>query len=136
MTQTTTNELAAVPPVRWMPSWPARLATWLTSWGVFPAPAAVKSAQPDAMLASFLSVLDVRTRRATLSVTDEAKKAVLAEIQTSLNTFSDGFAVASGDNFQAWNECYRLERLMALIEPAEISGRNCSDEWQKPPKKS
>ena len=70
------------------------------------------------MLASFLSVLDVRTRRATLSVTDEAKKAVLAEIQTSLNTFKDRFAAAS-DDAQAWNECYRLERLMVLIEPAE-----------------
>ena len=115
----TTNESAAVPPVRWMPSWPVRLATWLTSWGVRPAPAAVRSGEPDAMLASFLSVLDVRTRRATLSVTDEAKKAVLAEIQTSLNTFKDRFAVASRDDAQAWNECYRLERLMALIEPAE-----------------
>ena len=88
------------------------------SWGVLPAPAAVKSGKPDAMLASFLSVLDVRTRRATLSVTDDAKKAVLAEIQTSLNTFKDRFA-ASSDDAQAWNECYRLERLMALIEPAE-----------------
>ena len=53
-----------------------------------------------------------------LSVTDDAKKAVLAEIQTSLNTFKDRFA-ASSDDAQAWNECYRLERLMALIEPAE-----------------
>jgi len=79
----------------------------------------VKSGEPDAMLASFLSVLDVRTRRATLSVTDEAKKAVLAEIRTNLDTFNDRFAVASCHDSQAWNECYRLERLMALIEPAE-----------------
>ena len=55
MTETTINKSAAVP-------------RWLTSWGVRPAPAAVKSGKPDAMLASFLSVLDVRSRRATLSV--------------------------------------------------------------------
>jgi hypothetical protein len=73
------------------------------------------------MLAYFLSTLDVRVRRIPQAVSaDEAKKDILSEIQNSLKDFQTNFPIVVGSqNDPAWNEAYRIERLIALIEPAE-----------------
>jgi hypothetical protein len=79
------------------------------------------NAEQDTMLAYFLSTLDVRVRRIPRSVSaDEAKSGILSEIQGSLKSFRANFPmVAGGQNDPAWNEAYRIERLIALIEPPE-----------------
>lgn len=74
----------------------------------------------DPMLAHFLSALDVRLTAISSEVKD-ADQAILIEIQKGLLNFPS--LVPKGANWivthAAWNEAYRLERLLALIEPPE-----------------
>lgn len=77
----------------------------------------------DAMLAFFLSTIEVRAKQIGASVASDAvKKAIFDEINKSLGSFDDRFIskpASSGLKESAWNEAYRLERLMVLIEPTE-----------------
>jgi hypothetical protein len=97
----------------------SRVLAWFTSYIDKPAS---RSAASDTMLAYFLSALDVRTQRiASTTEGDETKKAVLAEIQGSLRDFRTKYSMTDSEqNHPAWNEAYRLERLLALIEPPEL----------------
>jgi hypothetical protein len=81
---------------------------------------APKSAEPeDTMLGYFLSTLSVRALQIKPTVSgDPVREALFAELQTSLDTFSARFnASAAPANHGAWTEAYRLERVLALVEP-------------------
>ena len=77
------------------------------------------SVPEDAMLGYFLSTLEVRALQIKPTVSgDPARQAIFAELQTSLDSFSTRFcASAAPENHGAWTEAYRLERLLALVEP-------------------
>lgn len=89
----------------------ARLKHWLGS----------DRPENDAMLRGFVAELDVRaTLIAPRVATDPAKERLHAEIRQAI----DGFFAApppSGGSWvqEAWNRAYRLERLLALVEPEE-----------------
>ena len=80
-----------------------------------------KRTREDEMLGLFLSMLDVRTRSMERSVgQDEFAKSVLQDVNTGISELQATGAGAPGfSNSVAWNEAYRLERLLALIEPSE-----------------
>ena len=69
-------------------------------------------AHPDPMLAHFLSALDVRIKSLDFEI-DERGKPILDEVRDRLANFP-----LVGSEHSTWNEAYRLERLLALIEPA------------------
>jgi hypothetical protein len=67
-------------------------------------------------------MLEVHARRAAPTIhEDDAKKTVLAEIEASLVDLKrmSLTAVESAKGYPVWIEAYRLERLLALIEPKE-----------------
>ena len=64
------------------------------------------------MLAHFLSALDVRIKSLDFEI-DERGKPILDEVRDRLANFP-----LVGSEHSTWNEAYRLERLLALIEPA------------------
>jgi hypothetical protein len=75
----------------------------------------------DTMLKYFLSQLDVRAKFVAPRIAGDAEKeALLSSVRTELSTFferhADGHANVADD---AWNQAYYLERLLALIEPAD-----------------
>jgi hypothetical protein len=78
-----------------------------------------KKAGQDEMLGLFLSMLDVRARSIEGSIgQDEFSKSVLQDVKTCISKLQTVGATAPGfSNSTAWNEAYRLERLLALIEP-------------------
>ena len=71
------------------------------------------------MLGYFLSTLEVRALQIKPTVSgDPARQAIFAELQTSLDSFFHPLcASAAPENHGAWTEAYRLERLLALVEP-------------------
>jgi hypothetical protein len=73
------------------------------------------------MLGLFLSMLNVRARSIESGVgQDEFSKSVLQELQTGISKLQQTRVITpSFSNAPSWNEAYRLERLLALIEPAE-----------------
>src|ERR1700730_6673968 len=73
----------------------------------------------DTMLGYFLSTLTVRALQVQPTVLgDPVREALFAELHTSLDTFSSRFnASVAPANHGAWTEAYRLERLLALVEP-------------------
>jgi hypothetical protein len=73
----------------------------------------------DTMLGYFLSILAVRALQVQPTVSgDPARQALFAELQSSLDTFSSRFsASAAPANDAAWTEAYRMERVLALVEP-------------------
>jgi len=75
----------------------------------------------DTMLAFLLSEIDVRTKRIEQLISGTSQvETVLEEIKQSLDHFMDRFSHLSPSlNDSAWNEAYRLERLLVLIEPEE-----------------
>jgi hypothetical protein len=75
-------------------------------------------AADDTMLNYFISTLDVRVRAITPQVSaDPARKAILDEVAGKIGNVRKIADPDDGD--AAWNEAYRLERMLALIEPAE-----------------
>ena len=83
-----------------------------------------KQTRDDEMLDLFLSMLDVRARSIECVVgQDEFPKSVLDEVKTGLSTLRGAAAASPGppgvSNAAAWNEAYRLERLLALIGPPD-----------------
>ena len=76
--------------------------------------------QDDCMLGYFLSALAVRALQIRQTVADDpGRAALLAELQSSLATFSSRFKIGvAPTNHTAWTEVYRLERVLALAEPA------------------
>ena len=80
-----------------------------------------KQAREDEMLGLFLSMLDVRARSIESSVgQDEFSKSVLQDVRTGISKLQTTRVTLPGfSNAPAWNEAYRLERLLALIEPTE-----------------
>lgn len=73
------------------------------------------AASIEPMLAFFLSTLDVRTKAIAPRIEGDTKKAtILTEVQTKLADFPKSLATDA-----LWNEAYRLERLLALIEPPD-----------------
>ena len=75
----------------------------------------------DTMLKYFLSQLDVRTQLLEpLIAGDTHKEDLLSKVRTDLTSFF-GRLNGGNDNLadEAWNEAYRLERLLALVEPAD-----------------
>ncbi|TCL73604.1 hypothetical protein [Rhizobium sp. BK251] len=80
----------------------------------------VYSAKTDPILLYFLSIIDVRLRwfQSRAGNFDEAKKYILEEVikrRDRLENSSPGIYTDS----EAWTEAYRLERLMALLEPID-----------------
>jgi hypothetical protein len=80
-----------------------------------------RRATEDEMLSLFLSMLDIRARSIESSVGQDAfSKSVLQDLKTGITKLGEARVVAPGtSNALAWNEAYRLERLLALIEPTE-----------------
>ena len=80
-----------------------------------------QTAADDPMLTYFLTELDVRTRDIERTIGNDAeKRAVLSEIKDALTKFEATFNEPLGEpNYKAWNEAYRLERLIAVIEPGD-----------------
>jgi hypothetical protein len=78
-------------------------------------------AREDEMLGLFLSMLDVRARSVEPSVgQDEFSRSVLQDVKTGISKLQTTRMTTQGlSNAPAWNEAYRLERLLALIEPSE-----------------
>jgi len=69
----------------------------------------------EPMLAYFLSTLGVRIKSITPRIVDDLDKlVVMVEIKNDLENFN-----SSGPRHVVWNEAYRLERLLALIEPKD-----------------
>lgn len=73
----------------------------------------------DTMLAQFLSMIEVRVKLIKSAITSEADRAILREVRESLIDF-DAILINDVTEWRAaaWNEAYRLERLLALVEPA------------------
>jgi hypothetical protein len=73
----------------------------------------------DTMLAQFLSMIEVRVKLIESAITSEADRAILREVRESLIDF-DAILINDVTEWRAaaWNEAYRLERLLALVEPA------------------
>lgn len=94
----------------------SRFATWIDHvFGV-----SERSATDDVMLSYFISTLDVRTTGLVHLLTDQADKAIYDDISRSLSGFMKTYnPSATTLNENAWNEAYRLERLLALIEPPD-----------------
>ena len=72
------------------------------------------------MLGYFLSTLTVRAMsvKSTLAG-DKVRQELFRELQSSLNSFSVRFPSSPAPtNHAAWAEAYRLERMLALVEPA------------------
>jgi hypothetical protein len=82
---------------------------------------AKKQAREDEMLGLFLSMLDVRARSIGSSAEqDDFVKSVLQDVKAGISILHTPAAGAPPtSNAVAWNEAYRLERLLALIEPTE-----------------
>jgi hypothetical protein len=88
-------------------------------------PEVVQSAQPaadeceDTMLGYFLSTLAVRALQIKPTVVgDPTRQALFDELQTSMDIFPKRFSASSAPaNHGAWTEAYRLERILALVEP-------------------
>ena len=80
-----------------------------------------QTAADDPMLTYFLTEIDVRTRDIERTIGNDAeKRAVLSEIKDALTKFEATFNEPLGEpNYKAWNEAYRLERLIAVIEPGD-----------------
>jgi hypothetical protein len=68
-----------------------------------------------------LAEIDVRTRDIERTIGNDAeKRAVLSEIKDALTKFEATFNEPLREpNYKAWNEAYRLERLIAVIEPGD-----------------
>src|SRR4051812_14256152 len=75
----------------------------------------------DTMLKYFLSEIDVRVRAVAPRIKDDLQKnAYLDEIRQSLFDFFKKEQFNRNHNNlvdDAWNEAYRLERMLALVEP-------------------
>jgi len=80
-----------------------------------------KPNREDEMLDLFLSMLDVRARSIECGVVqNDFSKSVLLDVKSGISKLHTVGAGAPGfSNSAAWNEAYRLERLLALIEPSE-----------------
>jgi len=75
----------------------------------------------DTMLKYFLSQLDVRTQHLEPQIAgDRHKEDILSKVRTDLASFFGKLRTGS-DHLadEAWNEAYRLERMLALVEPAD-----------------
>jgi len=71
----------------------------------------------DSMLDLFLSMLDVRVRSTEATAPpDEFSKSILSEVKSGIASLK----ASPADHATAWNEAYRLERLLALVEPPEL----------------
>lgn len=85
-----------------------------------PSPDVTKiTASEDTMLGYFLSTLAVRALQIKPTVMgDPAREALFTELQTSMDNFPKRFSSSGAPgNHGAWTEAYRLERVLALIEP-------------------
>ena len=100
---------------------PSHNAAPLTGIWPFSVRSAKKQAREDEMLGLFLSMLDVRARSIESSVEQDAfSKSVLQDVKAGIAKLQTPGAGAPGtSNAVAWNEAYRVERLLALIEPSE-----------------
>jgi hypothetical protein len=74
----------------------------------------------DTMLKYLLSELEVRVDALTTQVDDGKKKEILVGVRQDLQNFREKHAEKRGNSSElAWNDAYRLERRLALIEPSE-----------------
>jgi len=77
-----------------------------------------KRPKNDTMFCYFLSELSVRIKRVGSDFGgDEKKKAIFDEIESCYSALKSNASALRIDAL--WNEAYRIERLMVLIEPAE-----------------
>jgi hypothetical protein len=73
----------------------------------------------DSMLDLFLSMLDVRTVAIEQNVgQDAAAQEVLQSAKSKLSELRG--SSRPPDGAMAWNEAYRIERMLCLVEPAEV----------------
>jgi hypothetical protein len=80
-----------------------------------------KQGREDEMLGLFLSMLDVRVQARGANIGQDAfSQGILSELKSGiLKLQSPGAGTPELSNPAAWNEAYRLERLLALIEPPD-----------------
>lgn len=92
---------------------------WLRKW----VERGISNPAPDMMLACFLSMLEVRSLHAeqTFNDCDAKMTSILTKIQTGLEDLKRQSATISSfqEGNSVWIEAYRLERLLALIEPKD-----------------
>lgn len=100
---------------------PGRAAAQVT--GIWPRRMWSKKSQirEDEMLGLFLSMLDVRAQARESKIGPDAfSQGVLAKVKSGISALqSPGAGTPELSNPAAWNEAYRLERLLALIEPPD-----------------
>ena len=75
----------------------------------------------DEMLGLFLSMLDVRVQAIEANVgNDPHSQVILQELKAGISKLqAPGAGTPKLSNAAAWNEAYRLERLLAVVEPPE-----------------
>jgi hypothetical protein len=80
-----------------------------------------KQSREDEMLGLFLSMLDVRAQGRAANIGQDAfSQGVFTELKNGISKLQSPEAGTSElSNPAAWNEAYRLERLLALIEPPD-----------------
>ncbi len=79
-----------------------------------------KAAKHDVMLEYFISELDVRAEGMEARLTAAAENTLLASVRTELADIgSKHEPSAARQNEAAWNEAYRLERRLALVESGD-----------------
>lgn len=80
-----------------------------------------KKGREDEMLGLFLSMLDVRVQAIEANVGQDAySQAILQELKTGISKLqAPGAGSPELSNAAVWNEAYRLERLLAVVEPPE-----------------
>jgi hypothetical protein len=73
----------------------------------------------DSMLDLFLSMLDVRTVASEQNVgQDPVAQGIVQSVKGKLAELRG--ASHSADSAMAWNEAYRLERMLCLVEPKDV----------------
>jgi hypothetical protein len=80
-----------------------------------------KTGREDEMLGLFLSMLDVRVQAIEANIQPDAfSQAILQELKTGIAKLQSlGAGSPELSSAAAWNEAYRLERLLAVVEPPE-----------------
>jgi hypothetical protein len=85
------------------------------------APTAKEHRRKDDMLGLFVSMLDVRLMSIESRVgQDQWSQAILQELKSGISRLrSPDIGTQAISSASAWNEAYRLERLLTVIEPVE-----------------
>jgi hypothetical protein len=80
-----------------------------------------ENTREDERMELFLGMLDVRLKCIEADVSkDEHSQLLLQDLKTEITKMQRHDVVTKGESiFAAWNKAYRLERLLAVLEPSE-----------------